>query len=365
MQTPTGPFELGQVAAHMHHGLNAPQIALLVKRANGTSFSAQCVAENMEKLKKHPAHRGERRPGSARPRKTTKALDNKIIKHVLKNCGKEKVTVDSIRKRFPQLKKVGNTLIEERLHEAGLHWLRRPRKSRVAKIYKEGRIKFAEEVLRRQQSTLDRWMFSDGTVFYLDKAAADNEDSARLALGPFVWRASDNKKAMHEDLIGPSSYAKAQGYPVRVWGLLCCGKLHVDILPEDEVMDQFYYAQLIEEKFSTWMGPCTHLIQDFESCLRAPESMVAFEEAGIELVASYPRSSQDLNPIENVWNLLRQRVAQTRPQERELRDAFVVRLKSAVVWLNTHHAKALEKLTKSMKARAKDVIELEGGRTKW
>ena len=50
-------------------------------------------------------------------------------------------------------------------------------------------------------------------------------------------------------------------YP-EVWGFLIAGKFYIDIVPEGEVVDQFYYAELLEEKLDHWKGHCDKLIQD-------------------------------------------------------------------------------------------------------
>ena len=37
--------------------------------------------------------------------------------------------------------------------------------------------------------------------------------------GDIVWRMTDGTDALFQDTIGPSSYGKAQGKPVKVWGM--------------------------------------------------------------------------------------------------------------------------------------------------
>ena len=76
---------------------------------------------------------------------------------------------------------------------------------------------------------------------------------------------------MCEDVIGPSEYSKGQGLPVKLWGLLVEGVLHVEISPEGEVMNSTLYSELIENKFSNWTGSACYLVQDFERALRAEE----------------------------------------------------------------------------------------------
>jgi hypothetical protein len=212
-----------------------------------------------------------------------------------------------------------------------------------------------------------RWIFSDGTVFYLAKSASAADSQARAALGSKVWRRKDGKDGLFEDNIGPSGYAKAQGEAVRVWGFLIAGKFYIDLVPSGEIVDQAYYAELLEEKLDKWKGHCDLLAQDYERCLRAPESLAAMRSIGVELVKQYPRCSQDLNPVENCWNLLRQRLAESQPTCLEPRDKFESRVVSAVHWMNTKHSDALRDLWMSQKKRGRELLEAEppGSRLGW
>ena len=56
------PFEVGQVKAHMEHGLGCTSIAQRLKKADGkTSFSETAISNSMKKLQENPKWRGEGR----------------------------------------------------------------------------------------------------------------------------------------------------------------------------------------------------------------------------------------------------------------------------------------------------------------
>ena len=55
-------------------------------------------------------------------------------------------------------------------------------------------------------------------------------------------------------------YSKAQGKPVRVWGMLACGGIHIHVLPEGETLDSILYADIIEDFYDDWAGNCEHLV---------------------------------------------------------------------------------------------------------
>ena len=97
-----GPFELGQIKAHMSHGLGCTQISRRVQKPDGKSFyDESAIGKAMKKLRENKRWRGERKEGSMRPRKTTKKQDTQIVKYVEKYRGEEKVTVTVLKKRFP------------------------------------------------------------------------------------------------------------------------------------------------------------------------------------------------------------------------------------------------------------------------
>ena len=244
------PFELGQIKAHLHHGLGPTAIAALVQKADGAMVSVQGVCDARSKMEADPGWRGERAEGSGAPRKTNKKDDQAITREVFRARGHSKVTVQYLKKTLPRLRALSNDLVEARLHEAGLAYLRRRRKSLVPEKHLRARVAFASRVKRLRQSTLERWAYSDGTVFYKDRDVADAESSQRAALGRWVWRRADRKDAMFHDCVGPSSYVTGQGVPVRVWGLLAKGVLHVTILPQNIAMNRWWYAWVIRRHFS-------------------------------------------------------------------------------------------------------------------
>ena len=359
------PFEIGQIKAHADHELGATAIAAIVRKPDGACVSKQAVCDVLQKLKSHPWWRGERAGGSGRPRKTTVAVDKLVGDEVIRSRGHARVTVAYLKKKYQVLRPFSDHLVESRLHDAGLAYLRRRRKTLVAKKFKKDRHAFAARVQRMHIATLARWAYCDGTVFYLDRDDVDHESTTRAALGRFVWRRADRADAMYHDCVGPSGYNKAQGRPVRVWGLLSQGKLHVTVLPVGVAMNRWWYAWVIKKYFPMWLNGADQIVQDYERCLRCEEPLAELRQLGVTLVRGYPKCSQDLNAIENAWKLLRDRLYETQPHKMELRTQFVRRLKAAVRWLNIRRSGQLLKFSTNQKDRARDVLRMRGGRTTW
>ena len=360
------PFEVGQVKAHLHHGLKAAAISRIMAKSDGISqWTSKAVKTVVKKLKADPSWRGERAEGSGAPRKTTEEQDGAIEKWVLEERGRQKVTVRAIKRNFPGLRKLSDDLVEERLHEAELASLPRREKSKVGKMYLQERIDYCRSVKRKRPQTLLMWAYTDGTVYYLARTEEEVEQKGQAALGPRVWRRTDRRDALFQDCLAPSSYAKGQGEAVRIWGMLADGYLHIHI--HDEPMNEEQYVELIEDHFREWAGACSYLVQDFERCLRTEASKEAIQNAGLELVEGYPRRSQDFNAIENAWDIVKRRVDETLPTWRETRDEFITRFRAAVAWVNKNKGEILFYLSTNQKRRANDCLSTEppGGRTKW
>lgn len=215
------------------------------------------------------------------------------------------------------------------------------------------------------RSSADRDVY---ILLTLDRTHEEFEQSQQAALGTHVYRRADGSDAMWQECLGPSAYNKAQGLPVRVWGMLACGHLSIYVLPKGDVMNQEIYIELIEDYFEEWMGNSVALVCDFERSLRVPASVKALNKIQLPLVEGYPVSSQDFNAIDNAWDMVKQRLDETIPRRiMEDREAFVARLRSCVQWVNRYRADDLWYISTNQKERAEECLNSEppGGRTSW
>ena len=375
------PFLRGAIyALYIAAGWTLQEIADEIPKSDGSMPTQQAVHAVVTHADENGGFLWDGGPGTAtsdamgRPRKTSGALDKKILKVVFKHRGSVMVTPRYVRKVLPEARKVSLRTLRRRIGEAGLAWLRRRRKTLVSKEHREARIQWAKWVMRRTAATLSRWIYTDGTVFYLARTATQHLSKQRAALGPFVWRQANGRDALYEDCVGPSSYWKAQGTPVRIWELLSAGVLCVYVLPAGEVMNRWWYAWLVATYFPRWIAKTlgdsvgeAFLVQDHEKCLWSAEPRQAMQDQEIVLLENYPKCSADLNPIDTAWREVRARLAATEPKTWEDRESFVVRLKQAVAWVNVNRAEYLKKLCDSQKERAQAVLEAKppGARTRF
>ena len=144
----------------------------------------------------------------------------------------------------------------------------------------------------------------------------------------------------------------------------------VHILPGGVRMNREVYAKLVRQKFGEWLREAfgedhgAFLVQDHEKCLWTPQPRAEMNRIGLTLLENFPKCSQDLNPIECVWKVLRDRLSETVPSHLEHRDDFVARLRAAVGWINRHHLYYLRRLCTCQKEWARDVQAACGARTK-
>eukprot|EP00973_Karenia_brevis_P022192 3054071-Karenia_brevis.AAC.1 len=67
------------------------------------------------------------------------------------------------------------------------------------------------------------------------------------------------------------------------------------------------------------------------------DNITALCQAGCPVVEDFPKSSPDLNAIEGMWKIVRERMYAMEPDEFESRADFLARLRRAVHWLNDNN----------------------------
>ena len=352
-----------------------------VTKTDGSTPSKSTIDEVIAHKKANPEWNGVVDTHNVgRPPALTVKQKEKLVDLVFAERGSTKVTIAYCKKKLPFLRSVSMQTVSNALHDAGLKFLQRRQKKFIPSKYSDERVAYAQSVLARHQSTLSRYAYTDGTTFYLARDSEEGEGKKRRILGSHVWRMSSGKDGLWDDNVGPSLYAKAQGLPVKIWGFFANGWLEYYLLPKQITeggktstchMNGGVYNQLVTQRFAIWRRAClgdakpVHLVQDHEKCLWQERNLTALRHVGCRVVADFPRSSPDLNAIEGWWQVLRVRLEETEPEGLETREDFVTRLRRTVHWLNDNRAQDALSLASNQKARAKNVLELEGARTKW
>ena len=370
-------FTRGRIIGQAEAGSTASTIAMKVRKTDGTRIEVRSVQKVISKFKKNP--KGVMQPqegGPGRPPKMTDFHRRLLVRLVFRERGAAWVTIKYCQQRLPCLRRYSRWAMTYALHSAGLLWLRRRRKKWVPARHRQPRLAWARWVLRQPPGSLKAFVYIDGTTFYLARGVHELEDQARRRLGQFTWRMSSAADGLFNDNVGASLYAAKQGLPVKLWGFLANGKLCYHILPaadeagETTHMNGIVFRSMMERWAERWTRACwpsrkprvVRMVMDYEKCLRSPDSLQCLRENGITVVTQHPKSSPDLNAIENVWFHFRARLDETAPARTETRENFILRLRAAVRHLNTAKRSVLVELCFDQTKRAHLVVANDGGR---
>ena len=145
---------------------------------------------------------------------------------------------------------------------------------------------------------------------------------------------------------------------IMVWGAIRGDGKRVLLIYEENV-DQHYYKQILDTKLPQ-IYTSRHLFQqDGATCHTARSTMAYLRNKAIRCLQSWPSQSPDLSPIENVWDLVKGKVAVRNPTNIEqlwtyFKEEFEMIPDASI-----------KKLYETMPNRIKAVIMTKGGNTKY
>jgi hypothetical protein len=133
-------------------------------------------------------------------------------------------------------------------------------------------------------------------------------------------------------------------------------------MPKNTTINAAVYLGILKDKLiphMTVLGS-TEFQHDGAPCHRAALVTRWLTEQRIGVLGPWPGSSPDLNPIENMWVLMKEKVAQTNPtSEAELIKAI------KKVWVEKIAPGYCETLVRSMPRRIKTVLSSKGDHSKY
>jgi transposase len=147
-----------------------------------------------------------------------------------------------------------------------------------------------------------------------------------------------------------------------VWG--CFGKRgrgRLHFIPKGTTVNAEKYVEILREKLRPALEAqgASVFQQDNAPCHAARLAKAFFQENGIE-VLEWPGNSPDLNPIENLWHIMKKKVSAKHPRT-------VDALKHAIleVWVKEVNPETCQKLVYSMPDRLRAVLKNNGFMTKY
>ena len=372
-------FSRGRIVGQAEAGVPRDRIRSNVLKKDGTPASLRAIDAVLAKARADPTWEGLDSSAGGRPRELCADEVQGLKDLIHAEVGLARVTIPYCRKRLPYLRRVSAETVRRTLRRLGLAWRLRRNKAAVCKKYKPARLSYSRWVSRQPRRDLVRWAYVDGTSFYLARTPEEHADKQRQALGKHVWRLSTGQDSLEDKNVGASSYAKAQGQAIKIWGFFCDGRLEYHVLPKavtkkgkltTQHMNGTRYRHLVRTKCAAWRRKCwprgrVFIVKDYERFLRDPATVEAEVDAGCDPIEHYPKCSPDLNAIEGWWRKLKLYLEEREPAERETREEFLKRLRRAVDFLNARCRAEGRALCRNQCERAADCKRLKGARTRW
>ena len=230
------------------------------------------------------------RPALISPR--TKVIINRQVNN------NPRLTAREVKQNNPQLlDKVSTRTVSKCLHDdLGYRSYRARRKPLTTKKQKEKRLAFAKKY---SEWSVEQWksvLWSDEATFTVQGCGYDR-----------VYRRKGS------DALDTKFTTKTVKHPdsVMVWG--CFGYHGVGdlvILPKNQKVNQYVYKEMLQEHLVTSMEKTqtSFFMQDGAPCHTARSVVNWLSENEIDYFSDWPGNSPDLNPIENIWGLMKRKL---------------------------------------------------------
>lgn len=285
-------------------------------------------------------------PKTGRPRKTTSKSDKKIINRAKLNPF---LTAVRIKSELDDVDVSVHT-IRRRLKEDGLSARKPSKKPFISRKNRTARLQFAHDHLNWSQSKWNTVLFSDESKFNLYSSDG------------ILWvRRPINKRFDPKYTLGTIKHG---GGNVQVWGCFSGSEMG-PIIKINGIMDRYKYLEILTNTMLPYAEdnmPLRWCFQhDNDPKHTAKIVKKFFEDEGVT-VMKWPAQSPDLNPIENLWDLVDQKIRAQHPEKFNNSAELFEAIK--IAW-NAVPKETIEKLIGSMRRRCLEVIKNKGYATKY
>lgn len=307
------------------------------------AHSKTAVHEAIKKFQNYGMYSDKVRTG--RPRKTSKR-DDVLMRRIVTRS-----PMSSCRKIRAELLHSGTdislkTISRRLVHDFGLASYKPAQKPRLTNNMKKKRLAFAKKY---ESWGEEEW----GKVLFSDESSVQQ----------FVVRKRHVRRPSGKRFVERFTIPTVKHPPSQmVWGSMSkYGTAGLYFLPVGTTMNGEKYLNLLKNHLDIPNGShgCTVFMHDGAPCHRAAHVRTYLKMRKID-VLDWPGNSPDLNPIENLWHIMKNKVADYQPTSaQELQKAI------RMVWANDITQDLCCKLIESMPRRMKMVIKNQGGHTKY
>lgn len=150
---------------------------------------------------------------------------------------------------------------------------------------------------------------------------------------------------------------------IMVWGAIAArGRCGLWFMPPGTTVNGGVYLNILKEKLTTFMTMrgCSHFLHDGAPCHRTRAVLEWLREERVELVGPWPGNSPDLNPLENCWRVVKEKVANHNPTSSKHLEEVIKQ-----VWCLEITPEYTDRLMCSMPDRIKQCLKVHGLHTKY
>lgn len=330
-----GACKRAQIVALVNSGLTQRDVGARV------GVSQQVVSLTMKKFRSTGSY--DSAPRSGRPRVTTKTTDRTIKRVVKANPSASSL---SIAAELPT--PVSARTVRRRLSkEMGLRACRPARKPLLSKKNICDRLAFCHKYKHFTKEMWEAILWSDETNIKLFEGA------------PKYVRRPVGQRFLSKYC---SPTVKHAPYWM-IWGSFSAkGRGNLYFLPKNCTMNASQYLEVLTDRLTPMMSihRCTKFQHDGAPCHRSQRVKSWLQQEGVDVLGPWPGQSPDLNPIENLWKVLKAKVNEQKP-------ASMTELKDTIqrVWCTNISSDLCKNLVHSMPDRIAAVIKNKGRHTKY
>ena len=284
-----------------------------------------------------------RRKGKCgRKRKTTVRDDMMLLRNSKKDP--RKTSCDLQRDLLAAGIEVTSSTVRRRLLSVGRRARKPINKQLLTSAMKKKRLLWAKEHVKWDVDNWKKVLFSDETHFVVH---GFNSAFVRRSPGEPISPAHINQTTKHppKKMFWGSFTANGLGGLITVDGMMNSEK-YIEVLRRKVIPDLANYYPAGDGVFQQDLAPC-----------HSSKKTKTFMEDNNILTLSWPGNSPDLNPIENLWSIIKSRLRK--------RDCSTLRKLIEAVIQIWHHDEELKKmcstLVESMPKRVKEIIAAKGG----